>query len=160
MKPVINTQKHYVQVSLATVASGAMLNTQIMQAVAAPAAADEVREGAIIEAVYIEMWIQTDDASLGSSIVTIDKVPGSANTPMTAAESASLDTYDNKKNVFYTQMGLTPTNIQYPMASVKGWFKIPKSKRRFGLEDSLQLNVHAQSNGLSICGFMTYKEQF
>lgn len=159
MRPVVNTEKHYVQFSLATVASGALTNFGLISAVAVPTAASHVREGAIISAIYIEMWIQSDDGALGSSIITVNKVPGGS-TPMTAAESALLNDYTDKKNVFYTQMGLTPNNVTYPMATIKGWFKIPKGKRRFGLNDRLQLNVHAQSNGLNACGFAIYKEQF
>ncbi len=161
MRPVVNTKKHYIQQSLFAIASGALSNVFLITAVADPAAAtaNEVREGSKISAVYVEMWIHTDDASSGSSIVTLEKLPGSSGV-MNAADSAALNTYDNKKNVLFTQMGLTPNNVTYPMASVKGWFKIPKSKQRFGLEDRLVLNIHAQSNGLSACGFAIYKEQF
>ncbi len=106
------------------------------------------------------MWIQTDDAALGSSIITLEKLSGASDSNMAAGDSAALNSYDNKKNIFYTQMGLTPNNVTYPMATIRGWFKIPKSKQRFGLQDRVMLNVHAQSNGLTICGFATYKEQF
>ncbi len=161
MRPVVNTEKHYLQVSLASIAAGAILNINLVKAVAVPAtAAEEVREGAKVSAIYIEMWIQTDDASLGSSIVTVEKRPGGDTSVMSTAESAALNSYVNKKNVLHTQMGLTPNNVTYPMASIKGWFKIPKSKQRFGLNDRIMLNVHAQSNGLSICGFAIFKEQY
>lgn len=163
MRPVINTEKHYFQRSLFTIAAGAIDNFKIAEAVAAAPGAtepDEIREGAKISAVYVEMWIQTDDTALGSSIITLEKLSGASDTNMTAAESASLNSYDNKKNIFYTQMGLTPTSIQFPMASIRGWFKIPKSKQRFGLQDRLMLNTHAQSNGLSACGFALFKEQY
>ncbi len=159
---MVNTEKHYFQQSLATVASGAITNIKLIEAVAAPGATepDEVREGAKISAIYIEMWLHSDDAASGTAIVTIEKLSGAANDNMTAAESASLNGYDNKKNVFFTQMGLIGSNVTYPMASVKGWFKIPKSKQRFGLQDRLMLNIHGQSNGLSLCGFATFKEQY
>ncbi len=160
MRPVVNTQKHYIQTSLATVASGALLSILLSVAVDIRTAANNaVVTGAKISAVYLEYWIQSDDGALGSSIVTFEKVPGAGNT-MTAAESASLQAYDNKKNIFYTQMGLTPNNVTYPMASIRGWFKIPKSKQRQGLDDQLRVNIHAQSNGLNVCGFATYKEQY
>ncbi len=160
MRPRVHTEKHYVQISLATVGAGVILNNLIALAVVVPGTtASDVREGCTISAVYVEMWIVSDDAALGSSIITLEKIPGPASF-MNAADSAALNAYGNKKNVFYTQMGLTPPATQYPMATVKGWFKIPKGKQRFGQDDSLALNVHAQSNGLSVCGFMTYKEQF
>ncbi len=161
MRPTINTEKHVVQFSLFAVASGAISNLSIAFARATPtgAAAADVREGAKITAVYVEMWVSSDDAASGTAIVTLEKVPGGV-TAMTAASSAALDSYVNKKNILHTFMGLTPSNVQYPMASIKGWVKIPKGKQRFGISDRLILNVHGQSNGLAGCGFAIFKEQF
>ncbi len=158
MRPRVNTRKHYVQASLGTVAGGAITARTIIDAVAVPTDADEVREGAIISAVYIEMWLTSDDTAQGTAIVTLEKVVGSS-TAMTVTESAALFDYDNKKNVLHTQMGLLGPTIQHPLSSIKGWFKIPKGKQRFGLGDKLVLNLHGQSNGLNFCGFFTYKEQ-
>ncbi len=163
MRPRVHVEKHIVQRSLFTVAAGAIDNFVIVNCQQAHVAAtpNEIREGSTVSAVYVEMWIQSDDTALGSSIVTLEKVPGAGGTStMTAAESAALDSYDNKKNILYTQQGLTPTSIQFPMATIKGWFKIPKGKQKFGIEDRIILNVHGQSNGLSACGFALFKEQF
>ncbi len=161
MKPVINTEKHIVQVSLNTITAGTILNLVFATAVnVATASLSEVREGSIIKAIYLEMWIATNDSSMGTAIVTLEKVEGSDATLMTSGESAGLGSYTNKKNVFHTQMGLTPSDSQYPMASVKGWFKIPKGKQRFGLGDRIVLNVHGQSSSLQMCGFGLYKEQY
>ncbi len=159
MRPVVNTEKHYLQVSLATVASGSITPITLVFAEAVPTAVSSVREGAKISAIYIELWVTGDDAVQSSGIITLEKRNGTA-VAMTAAQSASLGTYVNKKNVFFTQMGLFPSNTTYPMASIKGWFKIPKSKQRFGLNDVLVINVHGQSDGLQFCGFSTYKEQY
>ncbi len=161
MQPVINTEKHIVQESLFTVASGAVGVREIVFAKAAPVATtpSEVREGSVIKAVYVEMWITSDDATQGTAIVTLERVPGGASS-ITAGSSASLNSYANKKNVLHTFMGLVPPNTQYPTAAVKGWFKIPKGKQRFGISDRLHLNVHGQSNGLQGCGFFVYKEQY
>ncbi len=159
MRPTINTEKHYTQVSLFTVASGAIRNEELITSAAVPSGAKEVREGAIVSAIYIEMWITTDDNVLGSHIVTLEKI-SSAGANLTVGASAALNVYTNKKNIFYTCMGLTPTNIQYPFACIKGWFKIPKGKQRFSLGDSLVLNIHGQSNGLTGCGFAIFKEQY
>ncbi len=160
MRPIVNTEKHIVQRSLFAVASGAIVNTVIVKAVAVPAtASEEVREGSKISAVYFEFWVTSDDATAGTSVVTVAKVPGDGSS-MTVGESGSLNVYTNKKNIFLTQMGLLPPNTQYPMAVIKGWVKIPKSKQRFGLNDQLHINFHGQSNGMSVCGFALYKEQF
>ncbi len=160
MRPMVHTEKHYVQKSLFAVAAGAINQTIIAQAVAAaPTSANHVREGATISAVYVEMWLTSDDTAAGSVIVTLEKLPGSAGA-MTTTEAAALAAYDNKKNVLHTQMGLLGPNVQVPIAVIKGWFKIPKGKRRFDLEDGLMLNIFGQSNGVSGCGFFTYKEQY
>ncbi len=160
MRPIVHTEKHYVQQSLFAVAAGAITNLQIAIAIqGTPSAANAVREGASISAVYVEMWLTSDDAAAGSVICSLEKLPGSAPS-QTTTEAGALATYDNKKNILHTQMGLLGPNVQVPIAVIKGWFKIPKGKRRFGLEDSLVLNIFGQSNGVAGCGFFTYKEQF
>ncbi len=162
MRPIIHTRKHIPQFSLFAVASGAITNLEIIEALAAPVvtAASNVIEGAKITAVYVEMWLSSDDAASGSVIVTLEKVPGLGAGPvMNAADAADLTAYDNKKNIFFTQMGLLPSNVQYPMAVIKGWIKIPKGKQRFGLDDRLLLNIFGQSNGVAGCGFALFKEQ-
>ncbi len=105
------------------------------------------------------MWVITDDTASGTVITTLEKKPAGA-TNMTAAQAAALNDYPNKKNILYTQMGLISPNIQYPTNIIKGWIRIPKGKQRFSLGDSIRLNILAQSNGISACGFCIYKEQF
>ncbi len=159
VRPILSSIKHYVQNSLFTIASGAISNRIIIDAVRVASASglSEVIEGSVIKAVYLEYWVITDDASSGTVITTLEKIPSAAGS-MTTSESAALDSYSNKKNIFYTQMGLISPNVQFPTNVIKGWFKIPKGKQRFGLGDELRLNIHAQSNGISACGFATYKE--
>ncbi len=161
MRPIVSTKKHLVQSSLFTIASGAIRNDTIIDAKADPAAATprEVTEGSRISAVYVEMWLTSDDATLGTTIVTLEKLPGGQTVKMTSGDAAALNVYGNKKNIFHTQMGLIPNNVSYPMPAVKGWFKIPKSKQRFGLDDRLILNILGQSNGVTGCGFFLFKEQ-
>ncbi len=161
MRPKVNTEKHYNQESLFTVATGAISNRIIAVSVVVPdATADnQVRQGSVISAIYCEMWLTSDDTGQGTAIVTLEKVNGNA-ALMTAGNSAALNVYPNKKNVFHTFMGLTPPNTQFPTSSIKGWVKIPRGKQRMGLGDQFVLNVHGQSNGLQACGFFLYKEQY
>ncbi len=160
MRPKVHTEKHFNQKSLFTVASGAILNQTILTAVAVPSAAVQVREGCTISAIYIEMWFTSDDVSQGSVIVTLEKVPGATTALIAVGQIAALNDYINKKNILHTQMGLIGPNTQYPMQIVKGWFKIPKSKQRFGLNDRLVFSIFGQSNGVQGCGFFLYKEQY
>ncbi len=159
MRPVVNTEKHIVQKSLFTISTGALNSSLIVSGVAVPTGSQQVREGAIVSAVYCEMWVITDDTSSGTVITTIEKIPA-GQAQMNTTQSALLNDYPNKKNILYTQMGLISPNNQYPTNVVKGWIKIPKGKQRFGLGDSFRINIHAQSNGISACGFFIYKEQF
>ncbi len=160
MRPRVHTEKHIVQVSLATVASGAISARTIAFGVVTPTATNtDVREGSIISAVYIEMWLTSDDAGSSTAIVTLERRSGNM-VAMLVGQSAALNSYVNKKNILHTFMGLVPTNVQYPMPAIKGWFKIPKGKQRFGINDLLVLNIHGQSNGLTLCGFFVYKEQY
>ncbi len=159
MRPRVHTEKHIVQNSLFTIASGAISNVAPLNTLAVPAAAVDVREGSTVSAIYCEMWVITDDTASGTVITTLEKKPAGA-TNMTAAQSAALNDYPNKKNILYTQMGLISPNIQYPTNIIKGWIRIPKGKQSFSIGDSIRLNILAQSNGISACGFFVYKEQF
>ena len=161
MRPRVHTEKHIVQRSLFAIVTGTISNIALARSVSTPAAASilDVREGCIITAVYVEMWVTSDDNAAGTVITTLEKVPSNAPS-MTAADSADLNGYQNKNNILYTQMGLIPNNDTYPMVVIRGWFKIPKGKQRFALGDELVLNVHAQSNGISACGTILYKEQY
>ncbi len=159
MKSPIHSTKHIVQNSLFAVASGAINNATLITAVdvAAKNTVTEVEEGCLIKAIYVEFWFTGDDAVAGTGIFTLEKI--SSNGPsMTVAQAGALMDYPNKKNILFTQMGLMPPNTQYPMAVIKGWIKIPRGKQRFGLGDRLMLNMFAQSDGLTGCGFAIYKE--
>ncbi len=159
MRPIIQSQKHYVQVSLATVTAGTNTVTGIVQGVelgnVSAGNTIEVQSGATVKAIYIEMWVKAGDTAGGSSLLTLFKV--SSNGTMTFAEQVSLHTYDNKKNVLYHTQGITPRQEANPVAFMRGWFKIPKGKQRIGLGDKISLAIAAQALDNIICGFMTYK---
>ncbi len=159
MRPIISSQKHYVQMSRSEVMSGS-LNVEVLveaRKLADVAGVDEVREGAVVKAVYIELWLvaSLDDQSF---IITVQKSPD--DTFSTFADITALGTYHNKKNVLYTTMGLSPgDNGGSPNAIIRQWIKIPKSKQRFGLGDRFHLNIASQgANSIFYCGFATYKE--
>ncbi len=159
MRPIIHSKKHYVQVSLDPIAAGAVEQKEIISAVQEVDlnALFEVIEGATIKAVFVEMWWRSQTTAAGSAVATIEKLGLDANGP-TTTEMAALGAYNNKKNVFYTTQGLiNDDNVAIPF--IRQWIKIPKSKQRFGLGDSLVMNIFAQGAiAMEICGFFTYKE--
>ncbi len=157
---MVHSTKHYVQTPISQITFGTKENVLIARAVdvAAKNVANEVEEGSSIKAVYFEMWLQ-NQGNLGEFIATITKDPENGTGP-TFAEMALLGDYPNKKNILYTTQGLTSNDgISGPVPILRNWIKIPKSKQRFGLGDSLNLSIsNVSSNDLNRCGFTTYKE--
>ncbi len=162
MRPPIHSKKHIFQISQATVAQALVVSTNLIQAVEAQSTQPQhVNEGAVVKACYVEFWVSQDSASVvGSYTVVLCKDPG-GNAGMTTAQMAALHDYDNKKNILFTGQGLlTPTDGgQVPV--IRGWYKIPKGKQRFGLGDTLRLvirNNNATAIDINFCGLAIYKE--
>ncbi len=160
MRPVIHSDKHYVQISRSNVATVAANQEILIKAVEGTTAnaVDEVVEGAIVKACYIELWT-LGTSSGGSEIVILSKQP-LGGTTLSFTNANSLGTYQNKKNILFVHQGLSSNDgIARPINIMAGWYKIPKSKQRFGLGDNLLLTI--VNNGaatLDYCGFSTYKE--
>jgi len=160
LRPPIMSVKHIVQFPIDQVLTGTRQEVELILAVNNTAAngAKEVIEGAIVKAVFIELWLE-NQGNLGESIVTVTKDTNAAKGP-TFTEMAGLFSYTNKKNVFFTHQGLTSNDgVAQPTNIMRGWIKIPKSKQRFGLGDTLTLSIaNVSSNSLNRCGFAIYKE--
>ncbi len=159
VRPVVHSVKHYVQFSIATVAGGAVNNQTIVVAFARQNvnAVNEVVEGSIIKAVYLEIWVRAGSTTPSSGQMIVWK-GNSDVTPPTAADMAALGDWDNKKNIFYTTMGLYNDQDADATLAFKGWIKIPKGKQRFGLGDILRWTIFTPTIDLQTCGFSTYKE--
>ncbi len=146
--------------TLSTVMTGAIDNNILVQSVESTTAnlAQEVEEGALVKAVYVELWV-IGSVSNQFFTITLTKQPAGAGN-MTNAQSASLFTYANKKNILYTTQGLASNDgIAGPIAVMRQWFLIPKGKQRMGLTDKIMLNIASRgSDDIIYCGFATYKE--
>ncbi len=120
-----------------------------------------IEVGAVVKAVYIELWLGNASATVVGSYTTIlHKSPG-GNAPASAANLAALHDFDNKKNILFTSQALVPPTDGGQVMIMKGWYKIPKGKQRFGLGDRLDLvtrNNNATSVDINGCGFAIYKE--
>ncbi len=160
MRPVIKSTKHIVQFPINVIATGTVSVTTLIIAVNGPAAnlATEVVEGAIVKAVYIELWLQ-NQTNLGTSIVTVIKRSNNQ-LGMNFTDMAAMFTFPEKKNIFFSHEGLTSNDgISGPVNIMRGWIKIPKSKQRFGLGDTLAITVsNVSANDLNECGLCIYKE--
>ena len=95
----ITTRKHIVQFSPTNVATGAQTNVLLAVANQNPDQdqADEVEVGSIVKAVYVELWMSSDDAQQGSQIVAVMKRPNGVGV---GAGLLTLHTFTNKNNMF------------------------------------------------------------
>ncbi len=161
VRPMVHSTKHIVQFTIRTVvAAGPQLqHLSIVSAVATPNKddPDEVEEGSTVKACYVELWIRAADTTGGSGQLVLYKKSSGQGTP-SIVNMAALHDWNNKKNILFTQMGLFNDQDADAVAVMRGWYKIPKGKQRFGLGDELQITVFTPSIDLHICGFAIYKE--
>ncbi len=159
VRPVVHSTKHYVQTSIATVTGGTVLNVIISLAVAVADknTVNEVEEGCAIKALYCEYWVRAGSTTPSSGQAVIFKATGETGPP-NATEMAALGDWTNKRNIFYTTMGLFNDQDADAISIYKGWIKIPKGKQRMALGDSLRLSIFTPTIDLQICGFALYKE--
>jgi len=156
----INTVKHYVQHPSALLLTGTIVNQPIVLAVVAPAtgATNEVREGAVIKAVYIERWVIGDSAATVSQFTLTIEKKRQAEPDQNFTNSQNLSAYPNKKNILYTTQGIVGSVDGAPTVPVfRQYIMIPKGKQRFGAGDELMVNI-ACITPLRHCGIETYKE--
>ena len=159
VRPTINSEKHISQRSVTNVAFGAIANFVIAEAKKEPLLATDVRIGATIKAVFIEMWTNGTDAQQTSTTQVFEKLQGTQPF-MSAPDIANLHDYANKKNCFNVSQGLIGDSNSNPMALMRQWYKIPKGKQRMGLGDKLVYNISGLTNDVDVCGFFLYKEYF
>jgi len=157
VRPMVHSRKHYVQNSLSTVTAAGVDHIGFAVAVETPTAVNHVQEGSSVKAIYIEQWIRAGDTVGSSGQMIIYKKSSDASNPSTT-EMAALGDWDNKKNIFYTTMGLFNDQDADAIALFKGWIKIPKSKQRMGLGDTINMSIFAPTIDCHLCGFATYKE--
>ncbi len=163
MRAVINSVKHIIQITPTTTAAGAVQKITLCEGTGQgdlPANnVVEVRAGAVVKAVYCELWI-TGDGTESSSSTWIFRVrpPGEGN--MTFGEINALQGFVGKNTVLFSGQGLVPPNTQHPMSIFKGWIKIPKGKQRIPLGGQLEIVVSSITNGVTVCGLFIYKEYF
>ncbi len=160
VRPMVHSTKHYVQTSLATILGGAKSDVVLIDAVAVgnKNLVSEVEEGSSVKAIYIEEWLRAGDTVGGSFIACLYKAPGGL-TPFGTIDLAALGNAENKKNILYSSQGLVNDQDADALSVARGWFKIPKSKQRFGLGDRLIWAIFAQGTiDLHRCGLAIYKE--
>ncbi len=153
------TEKHYTNFSPTNIAAAGISVSSVAIAVAVvdKNSSNEVEEGDLVKAVFIERWLTSDDATQSSFVLSVEKLPGNQPT-MTFAQSIAMNTYPNKKNILYVTEGLVSPVAQNPTPVIRQWIGIPKGKQRMGLGDRILVNIAAIANGITFCGFNVFKE--
>ncbi len=156
----INSIKHYVHRINNTIANGAIAVQNVVNAVAETRVnAEDVLQGSIIKAVYIEEWLHSNliDGASNQVIFIIEKIP-SGGVNMTAAQALNLGAYPNKKNILFASQGNLGDNTTNTVPFHRGWILMPKGKQRFGIGDRLVIDVAPVGGTVDQCGVHTYKE--
>ncbi len=158
--PIISV-KHYVNIENTPVASAGIRIIEIVDAVAQEAIVntEDVTEGSLVKAVFIEMWIKSD-ATAGNGAkfqFSLEKLIGGA-ASNTFAGMNTMAAYLNKKNVLFYSQGVLGDLTTQAVPVVRQWFKIPKGKQRMGLDDKIQVSITSSGASIDTCGFATYKE--
>ncbi len=159
----INTVKHYVHRANTDTASAGIANTVLINAVVAPAVgtAADVKEGAIVKAIYVEMWLQGSGATDTPTQFdfAIYKAPAGI-AAFTATELLNIGGIANKKNILFFSQGVIGAGIDgnQSIPVHRGWLLIPKGKQRFGLGDRMFLSMTTTGTSCQNCGFATFKE--
>ena len=159
----IQSIKHYVQFASATITEGTVGLRELVEAVsvaAVGAATDEVEEGSVVKAVFVELWLSANGTSGQTSQFTliVEKIPAGQDSA-TFTQMNNLGAYPNKKNILYTTHGILGSAVNGPTVPlIRNWVLIPKGKQRMGLGDVLAMTIAAGAEPMQNCGFTTYKE--
>ena len=159
VRPTVNSEKHIVQIGFNNAPIGSVRTQPLILAKTTPSSSTDVRVGATVKAIYVEMWFQGEGMASGTSIAILEKLE-SGLADVTTADMLLLNNYGNKKNIFWTHQGLSSDQNTNAVPVIRGWVKIPKGKQRFGLDDAFKLQIQAQVDGVNICGLAIFKEYF
>ncbi len=160
LAPIVSI-KHYVNIEKQTPAAGTSLSIQIVQAVVQTAVSNfsDVVEGSLVKAVYVELWLKSNSAA-GTEVkfqLVVEKVTSNQE-PISFTQMNNLMTYPNKKNVLFVSQGVLGDLTTQSIPIVRNWFKIPKGKQRFGLDDEFFATVSATNATYDVCGLAVFKE--
>ncbi len=155
--PIIQSEKHIVQITLSSAIAGTVSTTNVVSAVHSPSDTDPktVEVGTVVKAVWLEIWMLAVAANPSTFTLIVEKLSGSG-TNIDATEMGNLHGYTNKKNILYTSQGLLGENDSNPVPILRQWVLIPKGKQRFGLNDRLQFSIKSITEDTQWCGAMIY----
>jgi len=162
MRPVIHSKKHIVQISQGTIAQAAVVNISLADAAESPSTTPNgIIEGASLKNVFVELWLGNASTSVVGSYTCILYKNPSGGGDIGTASMAALHDYVNKKNILFTSQALVPPTDGGQVKVMGDWYKIPRGKQRFGLDDSLLIcvrNNNSTAVDINFCGVAVFKE--
>ncbi len=159
MKQIIQSTKRISQASLFTVAADAVEQFIVLQATQDfTGGSGQCPVGAVVKAVYVEMWMMGDGQQPSFQMAIVEKSQGNA-TVASIAALRDLDNFTNKKNIFHTFQGLIGDANTNPMPIIRQWIKIPRGKQRMGLGDRIRVVFGGLDpvGSVEVCGFTIAK---
>ncbi len=160
MKATINSLKHYVPIPLSTATSGARVLTPLAVAIEVPGTdAQNVRIGAVVKAIYIELWVRAGSTSPGNYIIVFGKGSAGSGGP-TFGEMANMHDFNEKSDVLFISQALTNDQDADAIPVMRGWYKIPKGKQRMAIGQQWYVGVSAPAIDVIFCGQVVYKEYY
>ncbi len=161
VRALIHTEKHIVQVTLTTATAATVANVNIVSVAqnADTSLAQNVEVGTEVSAVFAEIWVLGSSQQPTTITGIVYKTPADADA-VDNTEMATLHTYPNKKNIFYTTQGLVGDANSNPIPILRQWIKIPKGKSRMGLGDKLRFSIRGITEDTQFCGQFTFKAKF
>ncbi len=158
----INSIKHYIQFENSAGSDATRRSIPIVHAVldsVGPSDTQDVTEGAIVKAVFIELWNKSNAPSGTEQKFqfAIEKVPAGA-APLSFTDMNNLQAYQNKKNILYFTQGVIGDLTVQAIPVFRQWILLPKGKQRFGFDDDLTIALSTTGATNNSCGFATYKE--
>ncbi len=139
------------------------VNTQVVEtlvnAVENPAStvATEVDIGSTVGSIFLNVQVSaTSTAALANVYMAVMKNPGNN---ITVPQANVIGVSDNRKHVLHQEMIMTEKNTtSIPRTLFKGVIKLPRSFKRFGIEDQLQLLLLSPGTTYEYCVQCIYKE--
>ncbi len=159
MRAPIHSEKHYRQITLSSATTLDKNTEDLVTAVSgASTTSITVQEGALVKAMFVELWGLGTTADQFFTIILVKLEGGFADPSFT--NMTNLHAYTNKKNILYTTQGLAANDgVANPIPLMRNWIKIPKGKQRMGLGDKIVLVIASRGDAtIKYCGFTTYKE--
>ncbi len=153
--------KHVVDFT-ATLAKNTALNQNIIQSVDAPVLANttEVETGSKVNGIFLVVEVASNETEVVGAIpnvyMAVRKNPGGN---IASFLPNLVGSNDNKRWVIHQEMIMIENSKGgNPRTLYKGVIVLPRSYKRFGPDDKLQVSILCPAIDIALCGQVHYKE--